>query len=122
MRSWPVEKFGTTPRWILRGSALQKPHPSGVTPSLWRYLAKYLHPAGSRKFGPARPLRLSRPGTTNIIGASNISTTTSQKATSLTHSRPAFWPHNLVLRGGIPACGDGQSIFGFETCQSGGDE
>src|SRR5262245_4062545 len=26
---------------FLRGSALQKPHPSGVPPSLWRYLAKY---------------------------------------------------------------------------------
>ena len=52
MRSWPVK--------IWRGTAMdfyealqQKPHPLGVTPSLWRYLAKYLHPAGSRKFRPA---------------------------------------------------------------------
>src|SRR5262245_22819783 len=89
-----------------------RPHPSGVPPSLWRYLGRVCI---------TRPLRLSRPGTNNIIGASNISTTTSQKATSLTHSRPALWPHNLVLRGGIPACGDGLLIVGSKTCRSGGD-
>jgi hypothetical protein len=46
----------------------------------------------------------------NIISPSNISTTTSQKGTfSVAIS------HKLVLRGGIPACGGGPLIFGFEN-------